>query len=125
VAYIDQSKKQEIAKSLKAVMPKGWKYSLSIHHHSTLILTIASAPVDLCAKIGQREEASTRPSYCGINHHYLERSLNGELLETFKRIMNAMNAGNHDRSDLQSDYFDVGWYIDIQIGRWDRPFKVA
>jgi hypothetical protein len=32
--------------------------------------------------------------------------------------------GNHDRSDIQSDYFDVGWYVDVNIGSWNRPYEV-
>jgi hypothetical protein len=41
-----------------------------------------------------------------------------------QEIMPLMNAGNHDRSDIQTDYFDVGWYVDVNIGRWDRPYQV-
>jgi hypothetical protein len=22
-----------------------------------------------------------------------------------------------------TDYFDVGWYIDIKIGKWDKPYN--
>jgi hypothetical protein len=36
--------------------------------------------------------------------------------------MTAMNDGNHDRSDIQTDYFDVGWYVDVNIGRWNKPY---
>jgi hypothetical protein len=34
-----------------------------------------------------------------------------------------MMTGNHDRSDSQTDYFDVGWYIEIQFGQWDKPHR--
>jgi hypothetical protein len=36
-----------------------------------------------------------------------------------------MMVGNHDKSDVMTDYFNVGWYIDINIGKWDKPYKVA
>jgi hypothetical protein len=36
-----------------------------------------------------------------------------------------MNDGNHDNSDIQSDYFDVGWYISINVGRWDKPYELV
>jgi hypothetical protein len=36
-----------------------------------------------------------------------------------------MMVGNHDRSDIQSDYFDVGWYVDINIGRWNKPYALV
>ena len=31
-----------------------------------------------------------------------------------------MNVGNHDNSDPMTDYFDVGWYISVNLGRWDK-----
>jgi len=30
---------------------------------------------------------------------------------------------NYDNSDSQSDYFDVNFYLNIGIGRYDKPFK--
>ena len=36
-----------------------------------------------------------------------------------------MNDGNHDRSDPQSDYFDVGWYVDVNIGKWNKPYTLV
>jgi hypothetical protein len=35
-----------------------------------------------------------------------------------------MNDGNYDNSDIQSDYFSVGWYIDVNVGKWDKPYTV-
>jgi hypothetical protein len=35
-----------------------------------------------------------------------------------------MNGGNHDNSDVQTDYFDVGWYVDVNIGSWDKPYTL-
>lgn len=54
MAYVSKEKKQKIAAALKTVMPKGWRWSLAINHGSTLILTIASAPVDLMAEAMRR-----------------------------------------------------------------------
>ena len=28
----------------------------------------------------------------------------------------------YDRSDIQTDYFDVAYYISIHIGKWDKPY---
>jgi hypothetical protein len=33
-----------------------------------------------------------------------------------------MNMGNHDNSDIMTDYFDVGWYVDVNIGLWNKPY---
>ena len=29
---------------------------------------------------------------------------------------------NHDNSDAQIDYFDVGYYTHWSVGRWNKPF---
>ena len=45
-------------------------------------------------------------------------------LETMQSIVRALNAGNHDRSDIMTDYFDVGWYVSVKIGHsCDKPFR--
>jgi len=36
-----------------------------------------------------------------------------------------MMIGNHNNTDLMSDYFDVGWYISINVGKWDKPYEVT
>jgi len=33
-----------------------------------------------------------------------------------------MNNGNHNNSDIQTDYFDVGWYITVNLGKYDTPY---
>ena len=133
MAWMNQERKSLIAAELKKVMPKDWKYTLGVHHHSTLTLTISAAPVDI---IGIRNamvaEAWTRrgdtftpdTDYCDVNHYHLEGQFSGKLLTIFESICAALNDGNHDRSDIQTDYFDVGWYVSIHIGRWNKPFVV-
>jgi hypothetical protein len=34
-----------------------------------------------------------------------------------------MNNGNWNNSRIEVDYFDVGWYIDVNIGKWNKPYK--
>ena len=126
MAYMSQEKKALIAAALKPIMPKGWKWSLSVHHHSTLVLTIQSAPVDLIAEVNRVGKQTHRgwmaSGYVSLNTHAPEYAFDGELLETFRKVLAALNDGNHDRSDSQSDYFDVGWYTEIKLGRWDKHF---
>jgi hypothetical protein len=135
MAYMDQERKQQLAAELKTVMPKDWKWSLSVRHHSTLVLTIQEAPIDLMADFIRHEEARFRrnfpsdtytPSTSGqVNPHahWIAESWDEPLRGIFTRISKALNTGNHDRSDSMTDYFDVGWYVTINIGRWDKPFR--
>lgn len=123
MAYVDQAKKQRIAAALKLAMPQGWKYSLAVQHHSTCVLTISAAPVDILSALS-RTSSSDTASWARINpYHYQRQIQDPELVQLFDRIIAAMNTDNYDRSDLQTDYFDCGHYITVNIGRWDRPFK--
>lgn len=122
MAWVDQQKKARIAAELKKVMPKGWRYSLAVHHHSTLCLTISAAPVDLIALNIRRPE--NKGAYLRLNAHHLSHEYQGDLLQVFNAINDALNLENYDNSDIQTDYFDVGHYVDIRIGRWNRPFTV-
>ena len=134
MAFMNQDKKAVIAAQLKAVMPAGWKYSLRVSDHSTLRLLIASAPVDLLnARPDDAEERAERAgyrinttdNYREVNQYHLDASFSDDLLPTFEAICAAMNLGNHDNSDPMTDYFDVGHYISISIGAWNKPFKVV
>jgi hypothetical protein len=29
----------------------------------------------------------------------------------------------YDRSDSQSDYFDTAYYVDVNVGKWDKPYE--
>jgi len=120
MAYMNQERKAALAAELKKVMPQGWKYSLAVRNHSTIVLTITDAPFNILGGLG-REAAS---GHATINTHWIRECFADECLaDVFEKIAAALNVGNHDRSDIMTDLFDVGWYVDIQVGRWDKPFK--
>ncbi len=132
MAYMNQAKKQVIAAALKVVMPKDWKYSLKCDKHG-ITLTIRSAPVDLIAEVervtnktagvdGIVGVRSTPATHVSVNEYWLSNQFD-ESLPIFQNIKDALNTGNHDRSDPQTDYFDVGHYAHIRIGAWDKPFQ--
>ena len=134
MAYMSQEKKAKISAALKLAIPKSWKWSLSVRHHSTIVLTISSAPVNLIALYVADERCSqeVRDSIlsrmnCDVNPYSWRDHFSGADAETLKAvagIFEAMNLNNHDRSDSQSDYFDVGHYVDVNLGKWNKPFVV-
>lgn len=118
MAYINQEKKAELAPGIKAVLKKyNVKGSISISHHSTLIVTISSGKMDLMAG----KEHPYQPNRLWLEQH----GYTGEVLALFKELFAAMMVGNHDNSDSQSDYFDVGWYAYINVGHWDKPYELT
>ncbi len=129
MASMNQQEKAQINSLLKQAIPGTWKWSLGVRHNSTIVLNIYSAPVDLVAEyasgLGGELQAEIIKKKCvDVNPYTWDKHFAGELLETFTKIFAALNLDNHDNSDPQSDYFDVGHYVDANIGKWDKPFEV-
>lgn len=113
MAYITQETKKLINAALKDVIPKSWKWSLGVDNHSSLVLTVSSGDIEL---------PSTDVSF---NHYWIDKnSLNKQSQVLMKKIIETINktGSNYNNSDIQTDYFDVGFYINIHFGRWNKPF---
>lgn len=123
MAYIRKEKSAEIRKALKAAFP-GWKFSVKIQHHSSLHVTILEAPLDLlaCQIPSEYTTDTDRRNYTQVNHYYIKDHWNNPARDYLMQINSICNEGNHDRSDIMSDYFDVGWYFYLAIGNWEKPF---
>ncbi len=134
MAYMNQERKNLLAPGIKAVLKKyGMKGSVAVRHHSTLIVNVKSGDLDVITNwmdnprpyrsLNENEE---RPEYLQVNQYWISEHFSGEVREFLLELLDAMNAGpglaNHDRSDSMTDYFDVGWYVDINIGHWSKPY---
>ena len=140
MAYMSQEKKAKLAPAIKAVLKKyGVKGSLAVSNHSTLVLNVKSGPIDFVENYIQtdidkpygQKMATDQVNYLrkqqalDVNVYWYKEHFSGKALKFLEEIVPLMNVGNHDRSDAQVDYFDVGWYIDVNIGRWNKPYQVA
>ena len=133
MAYMNQQRKAEIAPVLKAICKKyGVKASVAVRNHSVLVLNVKSGPIDFIGNLnkvcsvapGADRYGAYRPAVGSIdvNPYHYQNHFDGEALAFLSEILPVMNKGNHDNSDIQSDYFDVGWYVDVNIGAWDKPY---
>ena len=135
MAYMSQEKKAALAPSIKNVLKKyNMKGSLGVRHHSTLVCKIKSGPIDIVgnmfaiaiAKPDSRfGENPVQPTYVDVNPYHISNQYSGKAKQFLLELKAAMMAGNHDNSDVQTDYFDVGWYIDINVGEWDTPYQLT
>ena len=137
---MSQEKKKKIAEKLKSVVPFGWKYSLRVHHHSMIIMTIKKGPKALL------EYAPYRPKNCpgdaydkrcyddavvrkyrDLNVYHLEAAYpeNSEVVKDLRKILDVLNTDNHDRSDISTDYFDVGHYVSLKVGDHDKDLETT
>ena len=82
MAYMNQEKKARIAAALKTVIPPTWKWSLGVRNHSTITLTIASAPVDLCGEALRVYNDSYRASATARRPRQTRRSISTRTIRT-------------------------------------------
>ena len=110
MAYMSQERKAALAPAIKAVLKKyGVKGSLSVSHHSGLTLTLSEGKID----------------FWQVNTYHIGNHWQGVAQKFLSEVVAAMNVGNHDNSDIMTDYFDVGWYVYVNIGKWNKPYKVV
>ena len=114
MAYMSQDRKKQLMPGIKAALKQhGFKGSVRVDNHMTLCLTVTEGPF-------READGWYRP----VNHYWFEQHDYPKHVKAFLRdVLAAMNDGNWDKSDPMTDYFNVGWYVEIQIGRWNKPFK--
>lgn len=125
MAYMSQEHKKQLAPSIKAVLKKyGVKASIGVNHRSTLGVNIQSSKLDIIGNYNAncKEDDKVNHDYMGVNEHWIDSSYTGVVRDFLNELKSAMMQGNHDDSDIMTDYFNVGWYIDINVGNWDKPY---
>ena len=137
MAYMSQERKQQIAPAIKAILKKyGVKGTLVVHHHSTLVLKVKSGKIDFIENYIETDKKKPYAKYMSqdqidyirknnmvdVNPYWFHEHFSGKAKNFLTEIFQAMNNGNHDNSDIQTDYFDVGWYVDVNIGKWNKPY---
>lgn len=131
MAYMNQERKAKIAPEIKVILKKyGVKGSLAVRNHSTLVLNIKSGKIDFIKNF--EDIRSKRPEYLGdkmmrstclsVNPYWYHDHFSGNAKSFLKEVFTVMNMGNHDNSDIMTDYFDVGWYVDVNVGLWNKPY---
>lgn len=137
MAFVSQDRKKALAPQIKAVLKKyGMKGTIAVRHHSTLVVNIRAGKLDI---IGNMMENATeennwyaaqgkRPDHIDVNEYHIDRTYTGEVAAFLTELKDAMNGKgcetekNFDNSDIMTDYFHVGWYIDINVGNWNKPY---
>lgn len=140
MAYMNQEKKARIAPVVKSILKKyGVKGTMSVRNHSTLVLNIKSGSIDFIENYIETDKTKSYTKYMSddqiayirknksidVNPYWYHEHFSGKAKNFLREVIVAMNNGNHDNSDIQTDYFDVGWYIDVNIGNWKNPYELT
>ena len=141
MAYMNQERKARISSALKPILAKyGVKGSLSVRNHSTIVLTLKSGQIDFIenfiktdsdkACVRRMDDAQLKllreRQNLDVNPYWFQEHFSGKaksfLTEAFKALK---SADWYDESDAQTDYFNVKYYIDINIGKWNQPYALV
>ena len=135
MAYMSQERKAALLPGIKAALAKyGMKGTVAVRHHSTLVINIAEGVLDVIGNYnavlreraaGRHPEPAYASTYLDVNPYWHEEHFSGEAKAFFAELFEAAMVGNHNRSDLSSDYHDVGWYVDVKVGHWKKPYRLA
>jgi hypothetical protein len=133
MAYMSQENKASKAPKIAKICKQfGVKATLAVRHHSTLVLNISSGPIDFIGNynanvtrrnFGQEVQGWKADKYMDVNPYSYAENFSGPALKFLTAIMEVMHDGNWDKSDTQTDYFNVGWYVDVNVGKWNKPYE--
>lgn len=113
MAYMNQEKKNALAPAIKEVLKKhGAKATIGVRHYMTLVVKVKANE-----QLGLAESRTINPYW--YQEHYKDNATTIAFLDDLFAACNGQFEGsaytNHNRSDIQTDYFDVGWYVDVEI----------
>ena len=122
MAYMNQEKKAKLSPAIKAVLKKyNMKGSIAVRNYSTLVVNIKSGKLDVIGN-AKKNGLNANDTYIDVNTYWIDTHYTGKVKNFLLELKAAMMSGNHDNSDIMTDYFDVGWYIDINVGNWNKPY---
>ena len=112
MAYVSQEDKSKLATGIRAVLARyGMKGTIAVRHHSTLVVTVKSGPIDF------------GDTNIDVNVYWIDQHYEGKARRFLNELLAAMKGPdyfNHD--DAMTDYFHRSHYTDIRIGNWKQDY---
>ena len=138
MAFISAEDVKHIRNELKKELPQ-YKFSVVRDHHSSVTISLMKGPAFNDYEYFDRYNNVTKTANLSdgehhqINQYHLEDFYgkeNAEILskiDTISRTAPAKNGGKvwYNDSDIQTDYFDIAYYVHISVGKWNKPYEVV
>lgn len=131
---MNQERKQKIAQTLKPILAKyKVKGSLRVRSHMTIVLTLKSGAIDfignsnrVCGNDFYQVSRGFKPNtngYDQVNPYHFQSHYDGVAKEFLTEALKALKSADwYDESDAMTDYFNTAYYVDVNIGNWDKPY---
>jgi len=116
MAYVSQEMKAKLAPTIKSVLKKyKMKGSISVRNHSTLVVNVSQGPIDF-----------GKDDYIQVNTYWIHDHYEGKAKKFLTELVDAMKGPDFfDHSDPQTDYFHRSHYVDVNIGKWNKPYALV
>jgi hypothetical protein len=131
MAYMNQEKKAKIAGLIKPILKKyGVKATLAVRNNAVIVLNIKSGKIDFIDNFlstGKIHDPEWIQKYRNIdvNPYWYQDHFTGEAKDFLTEAFSALKGADwYDESDAQVDYFNTAYYVDVNIGKWNKPYQV-
>jgi hypothetical protein len=135
MAYISADDVSCIRKALKEKFPK-FKFSAKKGSGSYSVnVTIKSGPLDFIKDYNNTITETNDIFACkpvegnvSINQYWYQEHFTGNAKEVIAEVLNIIKTAPskkwYDNSDITTDYFDTAYYINLNIGAYNKPYTV-
>ena len=135
MAYISAEDVNHIRVALKKEFPQ-YKFSVTRDGHLGVMIAFMKGPKFAEYEYFDRYTGETKTDnldgYHQINHHWTKDFYgeeNAKILDKVSEIAHTAPglAGGkkyYNNNDIQSDYFDVAYYVSISVGKWNKDYEI-
>ena len=115
MAYLSKTQVKETREALKVAFPD-FKFMVRKSHAggSSINVSIMSGPVDF----GDLDMPKA------INSYHIGSLFEGQQVKFLEAVTKVIKYGTsrqwYDNSDAMTDYFDTAFYLDVELGRWNK-----
>lgn len=121
MAYISIDEVKAVREQLKKEFPE-FRFSVRRRDAMAIDVSVMKGPTDF-------SDLGLRAGYSPINEHTIDKyphaEFLGRVIEIMKKAPGTVEGGQeyYNNSDVMSDYFDYAYFMDLSIGKWNKPYK--
>lgn len=122
-----------IRAELKERLP-GWVFSVKTPHYGSIDISLMSGPRQVFSSdytMTSWGEKFPINGHLNIGNHFnpnwdrpITDVVTQEAADILSVVFSVCSQYNWDHSDHQSDYFDVHFYLSVEIGKWNKPYSI-
>lgn len=134
MAYFSKTDKANVEPAVKAVLKKyNVKGRLSGANGFSAVVKLKSGTIDFIGNYntvcGQRDydgRSVVAKDRLSVNPYWYSEHFDGVAKEFLTELIAAIKGQDwHNNTDISTDYFDISYYIDIEVGAWNKPYSLT